>query len=155
MRIPVDYKCESCSYVFEARVPSPFPSRKPCALCGGEARRMYAAVGLLSPQPAPGSSTASSNRPGPSGGGGQNPASPDCRFFRDVPGLCHMPPSVARAWSAKARGDNRALERELARQESVPADQAVPATASHHHGHHRPQDGVTTTAERRPQHRPA
>jgi hypothetical protein len=60
-----------------------------------------------------------------------------------VPGLCHMTPSAARVWVARARRDGRALDRELAYQESAARDGRLDASAapvghdhsSGHHGH--------------------
>jgi hypothetical protein len=71
--------------------------------------------------------------------------SPDPLCIRnpDVPGLCHMSPSAGRAWVARARGDNRALDRELERQERA-AKVSPPTLAdvvAHDHSHsHRHED---------------
>jgi hypothetical protein len=47
-----------------------------------------------------------------------------------------MTPSAGRAWLARARGDTRSLERELAHQETVAKDSPSsldPVVAYHHH----------------------
>ncbi|WP_281690224.1 hypothetical protein [Pseudonocardia thermophila] len=61
-----------------------------------------------------------------------------CQRYPDVPGLCHMNPVAARSWIARARRDNRALEREIARQERAYAEGTLdPSTSpvAHDHGH--------------------
>jgi hypothetical protein len=48
-----------------------------------------------------------------------------------------MEPSAARAWAARARGDTRALDQELARQEhalaTAPDEHVSPVHQHHHH----------------------
>jgi hypothetical protein len=146
MAVLVDYACPTCDSRTEARVPSPPSAVRACPCCGGEARRVWAPVGLMRGPGggrAPGShgghgAPGGGGAPGPPRGGGTPAATtPLCAANPDVPGLCHMSPSAGRAWLARARGDTRALERELARQEAA-AEAAPPTLASvvshHHHG---------------------
>jgi hypothetical protein len=57
-----------------------------------------------------------------------------------------MSPAAGRAWLARARGDNRALERELSRQETAAAagplrlSDVVAHTHTHTHHHGLPHD---------------
>lgn len=154
MAVLVDYACTTCEGRTEARVPTPPPAVHRCPACGGEARRVWAPVGLLRGPGGTGGTTASTTGPaaggrrpgtGPAGAPGTGPAgAPLCVANPDVPGLCHMTPSAGRAWVARARGDTRSLERELARQEAA-AKVAPPTLGSvvshHHHSHHSHHDG--------------
>jgi len=47
MSILVDYRCNRCLGYTEAWVPSPAPATKPCPACGGTAKRVWSAAGLL------------------------------------------------------------------------------------------------------------
>ncbi|MGH9091554.1 MAG: hypothetical protein ACRDZR_09300, partial [Acidimicrobiales bacterium] len=47
MAVLVDYACPTCDSRTEARVPSPPSPARPCPSCGGEARRVWAPVGLV------------------------------------------------------------------------------------------------------------
>lgn len=126
MAILVDYACSACRGRFEVRVAVPPPPIHSCPACGGHGRRIWAPVGLLRrPGGTSGATNASSSLAGP----------PLCADNPDVPGLCHMTPSAGRAWVARARGDNRALERELAYQEAATKEVApsLASVASHHH----------------------
>jgi hypothetical protein len=129
MAILVDYVCRTCSGRSEAWVPSPPPASRDCPACGAAASRAWAPVGMVSS-----SAAAPSAHPA---GRPQRVADPLCVRNPDVPGLCHMSPSAGRAWVARARGDNRALDRELERQEAA-AKVATPSLAdvvAHDHGH--------------------
>jgi hypothetical protein len=124
----VDYRCNRCGGVREERLPSPPPAMMTCVACGGSARRLFSAPAVLRSGPATG--------PAPPA-----PPPPTCLSHRDIPALCHLDPSVAPAWIARARGDNRALERELARQESLKSggvgqSTAGPAPVAPTHTHH-------------------
>ena len=126
MSLLVDYRCDRCLGCTEAWVHSPVPATKPCPACGGMAKRVWSPVGHLRGPAAP------SGRP-------EAPqlAEPLCVRNPDVPGLCHMAPSAGRAWLARARKDNRALDRELERQEQAAAVR-LPTLAdavAHDHGH--------------------
>lgn len=123
--IIVDYRCEACDGVAEHFVSNPAPPTMRCPACQAPARRRFAAVGL-------------SGRAAPPTE--RRPAASDralCLDNRDVPGLCHMTPDAARTWVARARGDNRSLDRELERQERSLKETAGPAAdpVSHDHGH--------------------
>lgn len=125
--ILVDYRCDRCHGVSEHRVHAPAPATVPCPACRAPARRRFAAVGLLRGTPAPAPQPRTAPRA-------------LCRDNPDVPGLCHMTPDAARAWVARARGDNRTLDRELARQERAQRENpgAVVDPVSHDHSavHH-------------------
>ena len=130
MAILVDYRCRSCAARFEQWVSAPAPHRLACPACGADASRAWSPVALGGRARAvsgPGTGTAIS---GPA-------ATPLCVTNPDVPGLCHMSPSAARTWLARARKDSRSLEREIARQEQ--AAKAVPPRlediVSHTHSH--------------------
>jgi hypothetical protein len=130
MAILVDYVCRTCRGRVEAWVPSPPPATRDCPACGAAATRAWAPVGTLSRRSATPLATEQARTASP-------PAVPLCVRNPDVPGLCHMSPSAGRAWVARARGDNRALDRELERQEK--AARHSPPTLSdviaHDHGH--------------------
>src|SRR5690606_10628152 len=83
-----------------------------CDSCGGASRRLWSPVGLVS-------SSQESGKPekkkAPSRMGSL------CATNPDVPGLCHMSESAGRAWIARYRGDGRALDKELERQEKAAA----------------------------------
>lgn len=133
--ILADYRCVSCRGRVERLVPSPPPTELPCPACGDRAQRCYRPITL-----------AGVARP-PSAGGGDGWA-PSCRAHPDIPGLCHMTPTAARAWVARARGDNRGLERELQRQEDALREHGVPAgePVRHDHGHsHAPHSDSQST----------
>ena len=154
MAVLVDYACPTCNGRTEARVPSPPPRALVCPSCGGEANRVWSPVGLLRrPQGGvvAGAMDAGTVAPEASPSGGHT-TRPLCVDNPDVPGLCHMTPSAGRAWLARARGDNRSLEQELARQEAaaVTSPPTLDAVVSHHHhppthhhdgsGHHHDQN---------------
>jgi hypothetical protein len=143
MGVLVDYRCTQCAGVTEQRVPPPPPAQRACPACGGIARRVFAPAGVIgrsrppAGMPAPGTGAPSgsgSARPDRGGASGPDAAVPLCLRYRDVPGLCHMAPSAARAWIARARGDNRALDRELERQERAASEgSGGPPVVTHHH----------------------
>ncbi len=125
MAIVVDYRCADCGALQEAYVASPPPPQRRCAACGGTSRRRWSPVGILSKR---GEAAAAPAAPSSASLCAQNP---------DVPGLCHMSPSAGRAWVARYRGDHRALDAELSRQEAAAAV-AKPTTAdaiTHEHSH--------------------
>jgi hypothetical protein len=102
----VDYKCGGCGLIAEQFVSSPPPVRGSCAACGGEARRLFSSGGLVTDhRDRSARSTRSARTPaaGCVGGG--------------VPGACTMHPEVASVWSARVRGDHRALDVALERQD--------------------------------------
>ncbi len=126
----VDYRCDRCGGVMEQRLPSPPPPTLACVACGGAARRLFSAPAVVRGGPPTGTTAPSS-------------PTPACLMHRGVPALCHLDPSVAPAWIARAKGDNRTLERELARQERLEAsgtdDQHAPGHSpvarTHSHDH--------------------
>ena len=120
--IIVEYRCGTCRGRTERLVPSPPPSEQSCPACGSRAQRRYSPIGLVGRTTPP--SRPSGLHPGPS-----------CRDYPDVPGLCHMTPSAARSWVARARKDNRALETEIERQEQALDVAQEPDPVSHDHGH--------------------
>lgn len=122
--ILVDYRCEACDGTSEHAVANPVPATVECPACRAPARRRFAAIGL-SGRAVP------ATDPVPRGSGRAL-----CLDNRDVPGLCHMTPDAARTWVARARRDNRSLERELERQERSLAvgTGAVADPVSHDHG---------------------
>ena len=129
MSILVDYRCTTCRLVFETFVDSPAPSLVACASCGDHSSRMWSPVGLVSGSP-------EVNDSGSGGPDRSRLASPAlCKTNPDVPGLCHMSETAGRAWVARYRGDNRALDVELGRQEE--AARITPPTMAdaitHHH----------------------
>jgi hypothetical protein len=135
MSVLVDYSCTGCGGLHETWVSQPVPAERQCPLCGASSKRRFGGALLRGvPGPAP--------TPAPAAG----PAM--CQRYPTVPGLCHMTPSAARGWIARAQGDGRALDRELARQETAVAEgraeSLVPPVAhdhgpgsshSHSHGH--------------------
>jgi hypothetical protein len=106
-----------------------------CEACGSPAQRRWSPVGLVgrASQPAAEPQAAA-------------PA-PLCQANRDIPGLCALSPTAARSLVARLRGDNRALEREIAYQERMqkeapgtltvgghgPTAPGAPHDAGHHH----------------------
>jgi hypothetical protein len=134
MAILVDYACPACRGRSEQWADNPVPSHAACPACGAQARRAWSPVGLAS-----GSQTGKSGPEPVTGTSGIAPNGirrPLCVRNPDVPGLCHLSPAAARTWVARARKDNRALEREIARQEAAAA--VRPPTlgdlVSHTHG---------------------
>lgn len=129
MSVAVDYRCGRCGGRHERRVASPPPAVMPCPACGAGARRVWSPLGVVGRAGEAGSP----HSPSP---GGAGPSA--CLTYRDVPALCHLDPTVAAGWIARARGDTRALERELARQEASVAAGMAPADvagAAHDHPH--------------------
>jgi hypothetical protein len=105
MRVIVDYRCDGCALRTEILVSRPIPGSASCPACGGPARRLFGIGGLRT--------GAGPVRPG------LRPAAADyaAAQFAAVPGACHLPPTAARRLVARAVGDKRAEDREIARQE--------------------------------------
>lgn len=114
MAIIVDYRCVECGAEAEAFVPSPAPAERECGACGGVSRRRFSPVGIIS-------AGAVADPAAPA----RRSSAPLCASNPDVPGLCHMSESAGRAWIAQHRGDQRALDREYARQEKAAAESGV------------------------------
>lgn len=105
MAILVEYRCPDCDWRTERWADHPLPALADCARCARPARRRFGGA-LLARSPAP---------PAPSA-----PASPGgCGHGAGVPGTCTLIPTAARMLSARSHGDNRALDREIAHQESA------------------------------------
>lgn len=102
-RLLFDYRCPDCSSDFEALTLTPAPPTMTCPSCEGEARRRYTSRGLAR-------SGDSLRAIAPAAG------SIDCRDNADVPGLCHVAPSVRRRMVARHRGDVETYEAETKRQ---------------------------------------
>lgn len=144
MGVLVDFACTECGGLQELWVQAPIPGSRPCPACGAEALRRFGGALLK------GASPPSSPTPAP------GPAL--CQTNPGVPGLCHMVPSAARSWVARARSDNRMLERELAYQERSATTGERDVTAppvshdhgpgghSHGHGHGGHSHGAPQTA---------
>lgn len=105
---------------------SPAPSTRSCQLCGGESLRRFSPVGLIS-----GAGERVSGPPDDS----QSSDSSLCAQNPDVPGLCHMSPTAGRAWIARYRGDNRALDAELAKQETAASIESPTMSDAISHAH--------------------
>jgi|SRR5579884_1987562 len=122
-----DYECVRCGAGFEGWVPLPPPSTTPCLACGAESRRVHRTVAVARRR----------SNPAPTSGAGRDRL-PLCQANPDVPLLCHMEPAAARLWVARARGDGRALERELAAQEARLGSESPPPSPvlGRHHHHH-------------------
>lgn len=134
MAILVDYRCDTCGDLAEAFVATPAPSTRACAKCDGVGRRTWSPVGLMTggrdaKPPAPSAPRARARKP-------------LCATNPGIPGLCHMSESAGRAWIARARGDHRALDRELARQEQA-AKESVPTMSDAVTHSHFPGDAHT------------
>lgn len=134
MSVLVDFACTGCGGLEEVWVALPAPAVRSCPACGAASRRRFGGALLKG-------SASSGSTPSAGADSGQAPL---CQTNPGVPGLCHMVPSAARSWVARARGDNRSLERELASQESLvagrgPATQVSPVSHDHSpgsgHGH--------------------
>ncbi|WP_141566227.1 zinc ribbon domain-containing protein [Pseudonocardia sp. N23] len=127
MAILVDYVCPTCTGRFEAWAATPPPTTHRCPACGGPARRAWSPIGLGR---------------GPAAGSERHPlpaAEPSlCTRNPDVLGLCHMTPEAGRAWVARVRGDNRTLDRELAKQEAAAAVRTPRLEDVLSHSHSRP-----------------
>lgn len=136
--ILVEYACTSCSSRSEHFVQHPIPATLACEWCTGEARRTWRTAGLT------GTSAAPKAEPGG--------IDVSCRANPDIPALCHLTPAARRRLIAKARGDNRSLEREIEWQEKhvkdhggAPAADVVNHDHSHGHSHgHAHGDGGST-----------
>ncbi len=106
MHLLVEYACTRCNARADHWVTRPVPAEQDCRTCGTPARRRFGAALLTTASPA-------EQR--------QPPASaPDpCQANADIPGACCLSPTAARSLAARARGDNRALDRELSYQEAA------------------------------------
>lgn len=107
MAMLVDYRCGDCGGLTECWVSHPPPASTGCARCGRAARRRFGGA-LLTGRDGSGRSVAAGSGTASSGGCGHPPG---------VPGTCTLVPTAARMLSARARGDHRAEDREIAYQE--------------------------------------
>ncbi len=136
MTILVDYRCRDCGTRAEHWAPSPPPAAVGCAECGGEARRLFAAIGLSGARPAAPDPPTSSTRKSPT----------LCQQYPQIPGLCHMSESAGRMWVAKATRNSRALDREQERQEKAAGVKAPTLADAITHSHHEPVSPVAPAA---------
>lgn len=122
--ILVDYSCSACGGRSEHMVRNPVPATVSCPACRAPAQRRFSPVGLSGRAAPPASPVANARR------------RPLCQDNPDVPGLCHMTEDAGRMWVARARKDNRALDREIERQERARAENpgVVPEPVTHDHG---------------------
>lgn len=127
MAILVDYACADCGGRDERWTPAPPPGTVACFRCGGDSRRVWAAVGL----------SGASAPATPPAGAPRAPKRSMCAEYPTVPGLCHMSENAGRMWVAKYTKDNRAVDREQERQEKAaavrPPTMADAITHTHHH----------------------
>lgn len=136
MPILIDYHCGSCGTQSEQWVHRPVAAQSTCGACGAIAHRRFSAAALLAEAPTSAAPTA------PAGGH-------SCADHRGVPGSCTLTPTASRMLSARASGDQRAVDRELARQESAIAagtlDPKAPVTSAspaHHNAQSPDKEGV-------------
>lgn len=108
MRVLVEYLCRQCHVSRESWVVSPVPTSRTCEDCGSAAGRRFGGALLTSSERA--SRQQASLTP---------PARGGCQDHANLPGGCVLTPTAARALSARARRDNRALDREFAYQEAA------------------------------------
>lgn len=106
MAVLVEYRCPACGARTERWAAHPVPALADCARCAQPARRRFGGALL-----AAGGSTGPPSDPVGDGGG--------CAEVSGVPGTCTLVPTAARMLAARARRDGRALEREVARQETA------------------------------------
>lgn len=100
MAILIEYTCPSCKRARDHWCPHPIPNTRDCE-CVGLARRRFNAR-LLSGSPAP-----HHDRPAPD------------QHAHALPGTCTLTPTASHMFQAQAAGDDRAIEREIAHQESA------------------------------------
>lgn len=112
-RILIDYRCPACGASTEHWSPSPIAVTRPCGRCGEQARRRFGGALLRGASPAPTGSSTTDHACAPT-----------------LPGSCGLVPTAVRALAARARGDNRALDREFAHQEREIAAGRLDPTAS-------------------------
>ncbi len=126
--IRVDYRCSACAVRAEHVVASPPPADVGCPSCSAPARRVFSALAVVGRASAPAPART-------------RVAAPSCASNPGIPGLCHIAPEAATAYVARARGDNRTLERELERQEQVARerpDAVLSPVGGHSHAHSHP-----------------
>jgi putative FmdB family regulatory protein len=117
MPVLVDYRCTGCRGRFEHWAERPVPESSSCPACRAPARRLFGGT-LLGRR---------------TGQDGPPPVDVACLRNSDVPGICHMGPSASRRWAAMARKDQRAVESEIAYQESaITAGTLTPSDAFTH-----------------------
>lgn len=100
MAILIEYACKSCQRSWDHWCPHPIPTTQACE-CGGTAMRRFSAR-LLS-----GSGTPRNDQAAPA------------EHTHALPGTCTLAPTASRMFQARATGDNRAIEQEIAHQETA------------------------------------
>lgn len=114
MTILVEYRCATCRSRFETWVARPIPQTTTCAGCASTAHRRFGGALLR----------------GASQPTTPAPRVPDHHDVPGIPGACALIPTAARTLSARARGDDQALEAEQAHQEAAIAAGTLDPTAS-------------------------
>lgn len=136
MPMLIDYQCASCGTRAEQWARQPVAPQSTCAACGATAHRRFSGAALLAEAPT------SAAPPAPTGGH-------SCADHRGVPGSCTLTPTASRMLAARASGDPRAVDRELARQETAIAagtlDPKAPVTTASP-AHHNTQAPAGETA---------
>lgn len=121
MPILVDYRCGSCDTQTERWAHQPVASQSTCGVCGATAHRRFSGAALLAEAQTPGETAAAVR-------------GHSCVDHMGVPGSCTLTPTASRMLTARASGDQRAIERELSRQETAIAagilDPKLPVTAT-------------------------
>ncbi len=134
MPLLIDYQCASRGTRAEQWARQPVASHSTCAACGATAHRRFSGAALLAEAPT------SSVPPAPTAGH-------SCAEHRGVPGSCTLTPTASRMLAARASGDSRAVDRELARQETAIAagtlDPKAPVSSASpaHHSTRAPDAG--------------
>lgn len=112
MAVLVQYRCADCRREADHWVTSPVPAQTECPACAGTARRRFGGALLRGGGPP--------SAPGDTGGG----------CTPDVPGTCTLVPTAARMLAARARGDDRAVDRESERQTRAITDGSLNPSGS-------------------------
>lgn len=101
MAVLVEFSCTACGRRAEEWIAgAPLPASSTCTVCGAAARRQFGGR-LLTGTPGPARASAQAH----------------CADHT-VPASCALIPTAARTLAARVRGDNRALDAELALQEA-------------------------------------
>lgn len=117
--ILVEYGCGSCGTPSDRWVQTPVPPRLACSSCGSVAKRRFGGALVAGRSADEAQPRRQQKAPAPVSG---------CSDHSGMPG-CVLTPTAARALSARMRKDNRALEKELAYQESAIASGHLDVTA--------------------------
>jgi hypothetical protein len=99
MAVLIDYRCKTCGVLAEVWADTPAPDRRPCAVCGADSVRRIGGGALLR------------------AGARASPQPPSGCVADAVPGACALIPEAAGMLSARLSGDQRRIQRAVARQE--------------------------------------